>query len=100
MRIVLFGALALALAGGAALAAHTSGHRRHSGVVNACVQRKTGRVRVVAGPNACRRGEQALAWNIQGPAGPPGTATLPWGTETMPVSERTSRRSRPRQTRS
>jgi len=72
MRIVLFGALALALAGGAALAAHTSGHRRHSGVVNACVQRKTGRVRVVAGPNACRRGEQALAWNIQGPAGPPG----------------------------
>src|SRR5439155_1173351 len=72
MRIVLFGALALALAAGAALAAHTSGHRRHSGVVNACVQRKTGRVRVVAGPNACRRGEQALAWNIQGPAGPPG----------------------------
>ena len=78
MRIVLFGALALALAGGAALAAHTSGHRRHSGVVNACVQRKTGRVRVVAGPNACRRGEQALAWNIQGPAGARG-ATGPAG---------------------
>jgi hypothetical protein len=72
MRIVLFGALVLALAGGAALAAQTTGHRRHGGVVNACVQRKTGRVRVVAGPNACRRGEQALAWNIQGPAGPPG----------------------------
>jgi len=72
MRIVLFGALALALAGGAALAAQTTGHRRHGGVVNACVQPKSGRVRVVAGPHACRRGEQALAWNIQGPAGPPG----------------------------
>jgi hypothetical protein len=74
MRIVLFGALALALAGGAALAAQTTGHRRHGGVVNACVQRKTGHVRVVAGPHACRRGEQALAWNIEGPAGPPGPA--------------------------
>jgi lamin tail-like protein/collagen triple helix repeat protein len=77
MRIVLFGALALALAGGAALAAQTTVHRRHSGVINACVQRHTGRVRVVSGPNACRRGELPLAWNAQGPAGPPGPAGAP-----------------------
>ena len=77
MRIVLFGALALALAGSAALAAHATAHRRHGGVINACVQRHTGRVRVVAGPNACRRGEQPVAWNVQGPAGPPGPAGAP-----------------------
>lgn len=77
MRIVLFGALALALAGGAALAAHATAHRRHGGVINACVHRKTGRVRVVAGPNACRHGEQPLAWNVQGPAGPPGSPGAP-----------------------
>ncbi len=74
MRIVLFGALALALAGGAAFAANATGHRRHGGVINACVKRKSGHVRVVAGPNACHRDEQALAWNVQGPAGPPGPA--------------------------
>jgi len=74
MRIVLFGALILALAGGGALAAHATAHKRHNGVINACVNRHTGRVRVVAGPNACRRGEQPLAWNVQGPAGPPGPA--------------------------
>ena len=77
MRIVLFGALALALAGSAALAAHATAHRRHGGVINACVQRHTGRVRIVAGPNACRRGEQPVAWNVQGPAGPPGPAGAP-----------------------
>jgi hypothetical protein len=27
---------------------------------------------VVAKPSACRRGEQPLQWNVQGPAGPPG----------------------------
>src|SRR4051794_26649811 len=77
MRIVLFGALALAFAGSAALAAHATAHRRHGGVINACVQRHNGRVRVVAGPNACRRGEQPVAWNVQGPAGPPGPAGAP-----------------------
>jgi hypothetical protein len=72
MRIVLLCALVLALAGGGAFAAHATAHRHHSGVINACVNRHSGRVRVVAGPNACRRGEQPLAWNVQGPSGPPG----------------------------
>jgi hypothetical protein len=73
MRFVLFGALALALAG-ADFAAHAASQRRGGGVINACVNRHTGRVRVVARPNACRRGEQSLAWNVQGPAGPTGPA--------------------------
>ena len=77
MRIVLFGALALALAGSAALAAHATAHKRHGGVINACVNRHTGRMRVVPGPHACRRGEQPLAWNVQGPAGPAGPAGAP-----------------------
>ena len=74
MRIVLLCALILALAGGGAFAAHATAHRHHGGVINACVNRHGGRVRVVPGPNACRRGEQSLAWNVQGPAGPPGPA--------------------------
>jgi hypothetical protein len=83
MRIVLFGVLALALAGSAAFAAHATAHKRHGGVINACVHRHTGRVRVVAGPGACRRGEQPLAWNVQGPAGPSGPAGAP-GAEGAP----------------
>src|SRR3954452_2660759 len=77
MRFALFGALALAL-GGAAFAAQATAHRRADGVIHACMQKKTGRLRVVAGANACRRGERPLSWNAQGPAGPEG-ATGPAG---------------------
>lgn len=72
MRFALFGALALAL-GGAAFAAQATAHKRAEGVINACMQKKTGRLRVVSNANACRRGERPLSWNAQGPAGPPGT---------------------------
>src|SRR3954468_20654045 len=77
MRFALFGALALAL-GGAGFAAQATAHRRADGVIHACMQKKTGRLRVVAGPNACRRGERPLSWNTHGPPGPEG-ATGPAG---------------------
>ncbi|HUK95112.1 MAG TPA: lamin tail domain-containing protein [Gaiellaceae bacterium] len=76
MRIVrrpllLLAALPLVVAAGAALAGQSKPHRA-KGVIFACVQRPGGRLRVVAGTGSCRRGEQPLAWNIQGPQGKPG----------------------------
>lgn len=71
-RLTLLAALVVMLACGAALAAHVATARRGSNVINACAKKQGGRLRVVAKPNACRRGEQPLSWNVQGPAGPPG----------------------------
>ncbi len=72
MRIVrrplLLLAALLVLAAGAALAGHNT-PRRAKGVIFACAQKQGGRLRVVAAAGSCRRGEQALAWNIQGPEG-------------------------------
>jgi Lamin Tail Domain/Collagen triple helix repeat (20 copies) len=73
-RRLLLVALPLVLAAGAALAAERSPTRKANGVINACVKKPGGRVRVVSGPGRCRRGEQAISWNIQGAAGPPGPA--------------------------
>jgi len=47
-------------------------------VINACVNKKTGAVRIVSEPGKCKRTEDSLSWNQtgppgeQGPAGPPG----------------------------
>ena len=73
MRIVrrpllLLAALGLVLAAGAALAGQST-PQRAKGVIFACAQKQGGRLRVVAGAGSCRRGEQPLAWNIQGPQG-------------------------------
>jgi hypothetical protein len=69
-RRVLLVALPLALAAGVALAAQKPSARRPSNaVINACVKKKSGKVRVVASLNACRRGESPLSWNVQGPVG-------------------------------
>jgi hypothetical protein len=48
-------------------------------VIHACVSRGllglgTGNVRIVDEPDDCRRTEDPLSWNRQGPAGPPGAA--------------------------
>ena len=64
----------LVLGAGAAVAAHGAPHKRANGVIWACAKKEGGRLRTVAGPGRCRRGEQALSWNVQGPAGPPGSA--------------------------
>src|SRR5262249_38938657 len=60
-------ALPLALAAGVALAAQPTAPRSTtSAVINACVKKKTGLVRISA---SCKKGESRLAWNSQGPAG-------------------------------
>ncbi len=78
-RRLLLVALPLALVAGVALAAQPSGRRPSSAVINACVKKKDGRVRIVAAAASCRRNEQAVSWNAQGqpgPAGPAGAAGL------------------------
>jgi hypothetical protein len=77
-RRVLLVALPLVLAAGVALAAQPSARRPSSAVINACVKKKSGLVRVVASLNACKRAESPLSWNVQGPAGARG-ATGPAG---------------------
>lgn len=66
--LLLLATLVVILAAGAAFAGQSAPHRT-KGVVFACVQKQGGRLRVVAGAGSCRRGEQPLAWNIQGPQG-------------------------------
>jgi hypothetical protein len=77
-RLLLLLVAPLALGAGAAVAAQGTAHKRSNGVIWACAKKENGRLRAVSGPGRCRRGEQALRWNVQGPAGPPG-ATGPAG---------------------
>jgi hypothetical protein len=85
-RRVLLVVLPLVLVAGAALAAERAPERKATGVITACVKKPGGRVRIVSGPGQCRRGEQAVSWNIQGPAGPRG-ATGPAGPAGAPGSD-------------
>ena len=65
-------ALVAALCGGAFAATSLVGS---DGSVSACVNKKTGAVRVVAKGKKCRkRTETALAWSQRGPTGPTGPA--------------------------
>ena len=73
-RRLLLVALPLALVAGVALAAQPSGRRPSSAVINACVKKKDGRVRIVSAAATCRHNEQALSWNAQGQPGPAGPA--------------------------
>ena len=73
-RRVLLVALPLALVAGVALAAQPSGRRPSNAVINACVKKGSGQVRVVRPGAACRKKESPLSWNAQGPAGPRGAA--------------------------
>jgi hypothetical protein len=70
----LLAALPLALVAGVALAAQPSGRRPSNAVINACVKKGSGQVRVVRPGAACRRSESPLSWNAQGPAGQRGAA--------------------------
>src|SRR3954454_18219961 len=71
---VLLVALPLALVVGVALAAQPGGTHRTAGVVSACVNKKSGIVRIAG---ACRNSERRLSWNVagdRGAAGSPGAA--------------------------
>jgi hypothetical protein len=64
----------LALVAGVALAAQPSARRPSNAVINACVKKNSGQVRVVRPGAGCRKNESRLSWNVQGPAGPRGEA--------------------------
>jgi hypothetical protein len=76
-RRLLLVALPLTLVAGVALAAQPDGRRPSNAVINACVKKKDGRVRIVPVAASCRRNEQAVSWNAKGQpgsAGPTGAA--------------------------
>jgi hypothetical protein len=65
----LLAALPLVLVTSVALAAQPGGRQSTSAAVHACVNKKTGLVRIVA---ACRRGERSISWNTEGARGASG----------------------------
>jgi hypothetical protein len=68
-RRVLLAALPLVLVTGVALAAQPGAQRASSSAIHACVNKKTGLVRIVSASARCRRGESAMTWNAQGARG-------------------------------
>jgi lamin tail-like protein/collagen triple helix repeat protein len=75
-RAALALALLLLLAAAGALAA-VGRHDATSGTIHACRRRGAGWVRVISAHARCAAREQALAWNVRGPAGPAGRAGPP-----------------------
>jgi hypothetical protein len=73
-RLLLLLLAPLVVGAGVAVAAQGTAHKRANGVIWACAKKGNGHLRVVAGPGRCKRGEQALSWNTQGPPGPAGPA--------------------------
>lgn len=63
--------VSLVLVGTAAMAAPTST------VVDACYRKESGSVRIVHSSFDCRRDEQFVSWNVEGPTGPAGPAGPP-----------------------
>ncbi|GIF67917.1 hypothetical protein Ais01nite_59520 [Asanoa ishikariensis] len=65
-------------------------------VINACVNRKTGDVRIPdppreGGGHGCDRWEQRVSWNVRGPQGPPGQVGTPGViADTAPIPANTS----------
>ncbi len=45
-----------------------------AGIIHACVQRESGRTRIVAPGVACHESERLVVWNVAGPPGPAGPA--------------------------
>lgn len=72
-RAVALGVLALALTVGGATAGIEASVEAAAddGVIRAC-RHKSGVLLVPSAGKACKRSEQALSWNVQGPAGPKG----------------------------
>jgi hypothetical protein len=71
MRLAVVAFILGAFSAGAIAVAQSGG--TSTDVVNGCVAKKTGTLRVLAkGTTKCKKGESALSWNKQGPAGAPG----------------------------
>ena len=71
LRAVALGVIALALTVGGATAGLDV--TLDDGVIKAC-RHKSGILLVPSAGKACKRSEQALSWNVKGPAGPAGAA--------------------------
>ena len=75
LRAVALGVVALALTVGGATAgldaAGLDAATLDDGVIKAC-RHKSGILLIPSAGKACKRSEQALSWNVQGPAGPAG----------------------------
>ena len=70
MRVILLGAAAACavIVAGVALAQDSG----DATVIHACKHPSGGWLRQVSGPTQCRRREQAVSWNVQGPKGDKG----------------------------
>jgi hypothetical protein len=75
-RILAAGSVA-ALMGAGAMAAVTHETASPGEVIYACLTPGSGQLRVVAGPEQCRRQESSLEWNVRGPEGVRGLQGLP-----------------------
>src|SRR5262245_50066949 len=75
--VAAFGAVAvgtLAFYALAAAAQNTARAASSQGTIQACVDDKSGAVRIVKDDDDCRSKEHAVSWNRRGPAGPVGPA--------------------------
>ena len=73
VRTVALGVIALALAVGGAGATAGLEAAVDDGVIKAC-RHKSGVLLIPSAGKTCKRSEQALSWNVKGPAGPAGAA--------------------------
>jgi lamin tail-like protein/collagen triple helix repeat protein len=71
---VVVAALVAAGATGVGTAAWRGSSETVADVIHACRNKQNGLLRVVGDSGRCRNRESALAWNVQGRAGPPGPA--------------------------
>ena len=76
---VLAAALVLVLAAAGASYARARTAVDTSAVIEACRNATNGALRSVSGPQDCREGEVALAWNVTGPP-------VPWARPGRPAS--------------
>ena len=73
LRTVALGVIALALTVGGAGATAGLEAAVDDGVIKAC-RHKSGVLLIPSAGKTCKRSEQALSWNVKGPAGPAGPA--------------------------
>lgn len=75
--VVALAAAAVTVVGGTAYAVESAADSTSSTVINACVGKITGLVRIVDAGSSCLRNENAVSWNQTGPAGPQGPQGSP-----------------------